>query len=100
MFREVMMNTLYRGMDRVALDAAYNNVKAVADFPAVFAGFRTRNAAFYESTDCARNLPYGKGERERFDLIRSRAATAPTVIYIHGGYWQTLSKEDFAFIAE
>ncbi len=27
-------------------------------------------------------------------------ADAPTVVYIHGGYWQTLSKEDFAFVAK
>lgn len=92
--------SLYRGMDRAALDAAYNNVKAVADFGAVLADFQSRSASVYARHDWRRNLEYGNGERERFDLARGQGPQAPTVIYIHGGYWQSLSKEDFAFVAE
>src|ERR1700754_4586458 len=87
-------------MDRSSLDAAYNNVKAVADFPVVLSNFRARSAAFYEKADCERDIPYGKSDRERFDLARGANANAPTIIYVHGGYWQTLTKEDFAFVAE
>jgi arylformamidase len=94
------MNALYRGMDRSSLDAAYNNVKAVADFPAVLSNFRARSAAFYEKANCEKDIPYGKSDRERFDLARGANANAPTIIYVHGGYWQTLTKEDFAFVAE
>lgn len=92
--------SLYRGMDRAALDAAYNNVKAVADFGAVLADFQSRSASVYARHDWRRNLEYGNGERERFDLARGQGPQAPTVIYIHGGYWQSLTKEDFAFVAE
>jgi arylformamidase len=91
---------LYRGMDRVALDVAYNNTKAVPDFQVVFKGFQTRSARFYESTPCDRDTKYGDHSRERFDLVRGRGPDPPTVIYLHGGYWQTLCKEDFAFVAQ
>jgi acetyl esterase/lipase len=94
------MNVLYRGMDRAALDVAYNNTRAVADFPAILAGFQARSALIYETTRCDRDICYGEKPRERFDLIRGLGANAPTVIYVHGGYWQTLSKEDFAFVAQ
>jgi arylformamidase len=94
------MTVLYRGMDRAALDAAYNNTKAVADVQTVFEGFRSRSAHLYETAQCERDLRYGDQPRERFDLIRGRGANPPTVIYIHGGYWQTLGKEDFAFVAQ
>jgi arylformamidase len=94
------MNVPYRGMDRIALDVAYNNTKAVSDFPTVFAGFQARSAHFYETTRCDRDLRYGKNLRERFDLVRGRGANAPTMVYIHGGYWQTYGKEDFAFVAQ
>lgn len=95
------MNALYRGMDRATLDAAYNNVKAVTDdFPAILSDFRARSAAVYGSADCTKDISYGKGERERFDLLRGADADAPMIIYVHGGYWQTLTKEDFAFVAE
>src|ERR1700761_515522 len=94
------MNAVYRGMDRASLDAAYNNVKAVTDFPAILADFRARSAALYGSADYTQDVSYGKGERQRFDLLRGADADAPTIIYVHGGYWQTLTKEDFAFVAE
>jgi arylformamidase len=90
---------LYRGMDRVTLDAAYNNTKAIPDFAAVYAGFQSRSAELYEAIECQRDIRYGEQPRQRFDLFRSRNANAPTLIFIHGGYWQTLSKEDFAFVA-
>jgi arylformamidase len=90
---------LYRGMDRVTLDAAYNNTKAIPDFAAVLASFQSRSAELYEGTVCQRDLRYGALPRQRFDLFRNPDANAPTLIFIHGGYWQTLSKEDVAFVA-
>jgi arylformamidase len=95
--REITM--LYRGMDRVTLGAAYNNTKAIPDFAAVLAGFQSRSAALYETAVCQRDLRYGERPRQRFDLFHSRDANAPTLIFIHGGYWQTLSKENVAFVA-
>lgn len=91
---------IYRGMDRPTLDKAYNNTKAVADFPAVYAGFQARSAAFYERTPGLRDRRYGPAPRQRYDLLPSGQPNAPTVIFIHGGYWQACSKEDFAFVAE
>jgi arylformamidase len=93
------MTTLYRGMDRAALDVAYNNTQAIPDFAAVLAGFRARSAQVYETSECQRDLRYGQQPRERFDLLSSRDSNAPTWIFVHGGYWQSLSKEDFAFVA-
>jgi arylformamidase len=94
------MTALYRGMDRAALDLAYNNTRAVTDFQRIFGDFQSRSAHFYQTARCDRDLHYGEGSRERFDLARGLGADAPTVIYIHGGYWQTLHKEDFAFVGQ
>jgi len=94
------MTVLYRGMDRAGLDVAYNNTRAVANFQDLLAGFQARSAHFYESTPCDRDFPYGDHPRERFDLARGRGADPPTVVYLHGGYWQALSKEDFSFVAQ
>jgi arylformamidase len=94
------MNVLYREMDLAALNAAYNNTKAISDFPMVLADFQARSAHFYETSQCDRDIRYGKNPRERFDLARGRGDNSPTVVHIHAGYWQTLSKEDFAFVAQ
>ncbi|MGU7779220.1 alpha/beta hydrolase [Burkholderia sp. PU8-34] len=93
------MTTLYRGMDRAILDAAYDNTKAVPDFPAVLADFQARSAALYAAASARRDLRYGDRPRERYDWIACRKPDAPTFVFIHGGYWQACAKEDFAFIA-
>jgi arylformamidase len=94
------MTKPYRGMDRAGLDAAYNNTKAITNFSGVLARFQARSAAFYETTACQRDLRYGDQPRQRFDLVLSANSNAPTWIFVHGGYWQTLGKEDVAFVAE
>ncbi|MFJ2279733.1 alpha/beta hydrolase [Pseudomonas sp. NPDC087803] len=94
------MTTLYHGMDRKALDAAYNNTQAISDFPDVLRKFQSRSTRLYERRPCRRDLRYGEGSRQRFDWFPCGYAEAPTFIFIHGGYWQNCAKEDFAFIAE
>ncbi|KAA1013792.1 alpha/beta hydrolase [Paraburkholderia panacisoli] len=94
------MTTLYRGMDRAALDAAYNNTQAIPDFPEVLRDFQSRSTKLYERVSCRRDLRYGERPRERFDWLSCGNAGAPTFIFIHGGYWQNCTKEDFAFIAD
>lgn len=94
------MTTLYRGMDRATLDAAYNNTQAIPNFPEVLRDFQSRSTKLYERVSCRRDVRYGDRPRECFDWIYSGNSGAPTFIFIHGGYWQNCSKEDFAFIAE
>lgn len=91
---------IYRGMNRDALDAAYSNSKAVDDFEAVMSEFRARSRRTYQTRDCRRDLVYGPRARQRYDFISCNDADAGTFIFIHGGYWQSCDKEDFAFVAE
>ncbi|WP_449440984.1 alpha/beta hydrolase [Pseudomonas migulae] len=82
------------------LDQAYNNVAAVGDFPRIMQRFRHRSAETYASHAWQRDLPYGDAPRERFDWYAHADAGAPTLLFIHGGYWQASDKDDYAFIAE
>lgn len=93
------MNDLFRGMDRPTLDRAYNNVQAVSDFPGIMARFQALSATLYATNPCQRGLAYGPEPRQRFDCFSPAPSDAPTLIFIHGGYWQNGTKEDFAFIA-
>lgn len=93
------MTLLYRDMNQAQLDAAYNNTQAVPDFPGIYAALQARSASFYASAAGRLNLPYGTAPRQRYDWLPCGKADAPTLIFIHGGYWQNCSKEDFAFIA-
>jgi len=93
---------LYRGMDRAALDAAYNNSLHVgmARRDAYVNGWAERGAALRRARPGQLDLRYGPGARERLDFYPCGKAGAPTLGYIHGGYWQMNDKEPYAFLAE
>ena len=90
---------LYRGMDRAALDAAYNNAAAVKDSPRIVAEWEARSARLRAKHPEGMDLRYGKDERSRIDYFAARR-DAPVLAFIHGGYWQNRAKELFAFVAE
>lgn len=92
--------TLYRGMDRAALDIAYNNGAAVAGSAAWIADWDRRSAALRAAMPEHLDLRYGAAERERIDFFAASRRGAPTLLFIHGGYWQNRAKESFAFVAE
>src|SRR5271157_1537399 len=91
---------IYRGMDRAALDAAYNNSAAVADSSAYLDRWRRRSALVRAMPDARLDLGYGTRPRARLDYFPSGEPHAPLFVFIHGGYWQRNEKETFAFIAE
>lgn len=90
--------SLYRGMDRAALDAAYDNSAAVADSAALLADFDARSALLRSARPEGINLRYGPAERNRIDYFAA-AAPGPVLVFIHGGYWQMRQKETFSFLA-
>jgi arylformamidase len=94
--------SLFRGMDRAALDAAYNNTLAVgqAKRDAYMGAREERTAAIAPSLQGKRDLKYGPGARERVDVFTCGKANAPTLAFIHGGYWQMNDKEPYGFLGE
>jgi acetyl esterase/lipase len=88
----------YLGMDRAALDAAYNNGAAVADSAHIMADWQARSDAFAATRGEHLDLRYGSAERNRIDLFVV-APSAPMLVFIHGGYWQMRAKENFRFLA-
>jgi arylformamidase len=93
---------LYRGMNRAQLDAAYNNSAAVPERDVIVADWSARSAKVLREYAGHLDLAYGNTPRERLDLFLAADPKAPTLAFIHGGYWQMndLAKESFAFFAE
>lgn len=90
--------TVYRGMDRAQLDAAYNNSAAVANSSAFMAEFRAQSDRLRSEMPRHVDLRYGNAPRNRIDYF-SAGARGPVLIFIHGGYWQMRAKEDFSVLA-
>jgi acetyl esterase/lipase len=89
-------------MDRPALDAAYNNTAAVgqARRDQYVAGWTARSDALRKAHPGRLDQQYGRGARQRIDMFSCGTPGAPTLVYIHGGYWQLNDKEPSAFIGE
>lgn len=96
---------LYRGMDKIALDAAYDNPRAVglprlqdmiADWTA-----RSREIA---SSGRLTEIRYGERERNRIDVFEASRDSGfrgrATIAFIHGGYWRSQDKETYRFLAK
>ena len=93
--------TLYRDYDRKALDAQYDLRPIWPDVPEVIA-FRESESARVRGRLAGRlDVAYGDGEKETLDIFppSGGGASAPAIVYIHGGYWHVSDKNDTSYIA-
>ena len=91
---------IYRGMDRAALDAAYNNTEAVRDSARIRDGWQRRSAAVRAGKNARPDLRYGARPRAQLDYFPCGTRKAPLFVFIHGGYWQRNDKDMFAFVCD
>lgn len=89
----------WRMMSREARDRGLNNGEAVSGSADIVAGWDARSAELRKRLPDHLDLRYGPRERNRIDFFKARAS-APTLLFIHGGYWQHRAKETFALFAE
>ena len=83
-------------MSRAERDAAYNNSDAVKNSPALNEARIAASAAFRKAHPEHLDLAYGPKERNSWDLFPVKDPNAPCFVFIHGGYWQRNSKDQFA----
>ena len=65
---------------------------------AVYRRFDSESSEARRTLGCLVDVAYGEGERERFDLFLGEAV-GPLIVFVHGGYWQSLSKDRYSFVA-
>jgi len=88
----------WRGMNQEDRDRGLNNGVAVAGSADIVAGWERRSAEMRGRYFDHLDLRYGPRERNRIDFLKS-AEKGPTLVFIHGGYWQQRSKEIFTLFA-
>jgi arylformamidase len=88
----------WRGMSQQDRDLGLNNGVAVTGSADIVAGWDRRSAEMRAQHSGHLDLRYGPRERNRIDFLKA-AERAPTLVFIHGGYWQTRAKETFAVFA-
>ena len=87
-------------MSRDERDAAYNNTNAVKNSAELNAAREAQSAAFRKAHPEHLDVPYGSGERNKWDLFPAADPNAPCLVFIHGGYWQRNSREMFASLIQ
>lgn len=70
-------------------EAEYNNRARVPDSAAIIASWAAE-AETYRAVRPPRVVAYGEGERHAFDFFD--AGGGPTMMYVHGGYWQAVHR--------
>jgi acetyl esterase/lipase len=88
----------WRTMSPQDRDLGFNNGVAVPESAEIVAGWDQRSAEMRARYSEHLDLSYGPRERNRIDFLKA-AEGGPTLLFIHGGYWQTRAKETFSVFA-
>jgi acetyl esterase/lipase len=91
-------NTDWRAMSQQDRDLGLNNGIAVPGSVEMAALWDWQSAEMRARYPQHLDLRYGQRERNRMDFLKA-ADGAPTLLFIHGGYWQTRAKEVFTVFA-
>jgi arylformamidase len=94
------MTKLFLDYDKAGLDAQYNLRAAVKDAVEHLGECARRSGVFRAKAAVQLDVPYGPSHGERVNLYPAPRAGAPVLVFIHGGYWQRLDKNDFDYVAE
>lgn len=90
---------IYRNFNQEQLDAQYNVRAGIPNYLEIFARWKSDGAAFRSAHVVQENLAYGEDEKQQLDFFPATYPDQPLLIFIHGGYWQSLDKSDFSSIA-
>ncbi|MES2189800.1 MAG: alpha/beta hydrolase [Pseudomonadota bacterium] len=90
----------WRGMDAAGLARQYNARGTVPDVASILKDYQDASATMYQLPH-VRDIAYGTHPDERLDLFPVPGKPdAPLFVFIHGGYWRALGKEDSVFMAK
>jgi arylformamidase len=85
--------------DRAFLSREYNNRALVPDHPQYFARWAERSARARATMTCYLDREYGPAPGEKLDIFPARKGDGSVLMFIHGGYWRSLDKQDFSYLA-
>ena len=90
---------IWRGYNQAELDIQYNSRDTVPDVSLYLNDYADRTRQAKTQLPCIENQRYGDQADELLDIYPAASTKAPVLLYLHGGDWRTLSKEDSGFAA-
>ncbi|RLU81341.1 hypothetical protein CTZ27_32925 [Streptomyces griseocarneus] len=89
----------YGGFGQADLDREYSPSSVVPSLPFYLHEYATLSAAARDRHGPLTDLRYGAAPEARLDLFPAPGDGAALQVFVHGGYWQEVSKEQSAFAA-
>lgn len=77
----------------------YNARAMIPDHPRIFTRWLKDSAHVRRTHAALFDIAYGEANGERLDFFPTNRSDAPLLVFIHGGWWRSLDKSDFSFIA-
>ena len=104
-----MVAPVFLHYDRASLDREYDNRAKVPAFTDYLERWSERSRTLRDGSH--REIAYGSSPAETLDLYPAAGAAAagaaahgtgpaPMQVFFHGGYWKSLSRHEFGFVAE
>jgi arylformamidase len=95
-----MAEHIFRGYDQEALDREYDNRRKVANSAEWLARYPRESEATRRALPCRIDVRYGPSPPETLDVFPAAGpGPVPVHVFVHGGYWRSLDKADFSFVA-
>ena len=88
-----------RAMTAEEVERGYNNRAAVPDHQRWLDEWANRSQRARAELRPAIDVRYGTSPAETLDLYVPRQPARGTLLYIHGGWWRSLDKSDYGFVA-
>jgi len=85
--------------EKLSLSELYNNRELVPEHPQFMARWSEASARARGTMTCYLDRAYGDQPGETVDLFPARKGDGSCLMFIHGGYWRSLDKKDFSFLA-
>jgi len=95
-----MTDKVFLDYDQAALDRQYDQRAWVPNAAELILRYAAMSDAVRARLGEPETIAYGAAPTETLDLYRAAAASAPLLLFFHGGAWQRLSKRESAFAAE
>ena len=84
----------YKNFRQDELEFQYNPRVSVPEYPELAKVRATQARKVRDSAKSWLNVAYGSSPREMLDIYAADQPGGPVLVYIHGGYWRSGSKED------
>jgi arylformamidase len=85
--------------DSAYWESLYNNRAAVPEHPQFFERWAASSERARKTLRCYLDVPFGTHAMEKIDIFLPSGRSRALLMFIHGGYWRSLDKKDFSFVA-